>query len=196
MPISEVSICNRALDMLGADPITSLDDAIKPARLLKRAFEPVRDATLRAYPWNCAMARATLSALTEAPVFEFAQQYQLPEGPNPPYCLRVWRVAGEIEGAATPYRIEGRRLLSDDGPPLQLLYIARVTDPAQFDPLLGEAIAARLAADLAYSLTGSTALGQVMLAVYQAKLIEARAVDAREGSPEEITASQWLEARR
>jgi hypothetical protein len=60
---------------------------------------------------------------------------------------------------------------------------------------LADAIAARLAADLAYPLTGSTALAQAMLAAYQAKIAEARMCDAQEGTPDAFAANDWLESR-
>ena len=62
MTISTVSICNRALDLLGADPITSLEDGSKAANLCQRNFEPSADSVLRLYPWNAALRRARLPA--------------------------------------------------------------------------------------------------------------------------------------
>jgi hypothetical protein len=195
MPISDIAICNRALDMLGADPVMSFDDDNQVGRLCKRNYEPVRDAVLRAYPWNPAIRRAALPALAELPAWGFTFQYALPEGPEPACCLRVLQVEGEPEGVAGEYRIEGRRILSDDGPPLKILYIARIEDPTRFGPLLVDAIAARLAAEFAYPLTASTALSQAMGQIYRDKLAEARAIDAQEGTAGRITAGEWLESR-
>ena len=195
MPISDIAICNRALDMLGADPIVSFDDATQVGRLCKRNYEPVRDAVLRAYPWNPAIRRAALPALTEVPAWGFAFQYALPEGPEPPRCLRVLSIESETVGQATEYRIEGRRILSDEGPPLHILYIAQIIDPTRFGPLLADTIAARLAAELAYPLTASTSLGQAMGQSYRDKLTEARAIDAQEGSAGRLSTNEWLESR-
>ena len=195
MPISDIAICNRALDMLGADPIVSFDDDSQAGRLCRRNFEAVRDAVLRAYPWNPAVCRAALPALAAAPSWGFAFQYALPEGAEPPCCLRVLGVAGETDGAAGAYRIEGRRILSDDGPPLRILYIGQITDPTRFGPLLADAIAARLAAELAYPLTASSALAQAMGEIYRDRLAEARAADAQEGTAGRFSADEWLESR-
>lgn len=191
---SIVSICNAALDLLGADPITSLDDDTKAARLCNRNYARVRDAVLRAYPWNCAITRASLAALSTTPAYEYALQYALPEGPAPAYCLRVLSIDGEVDFGLT-YKVEGRNILTDETAPLDILYIARIEDPALFDALLIDAIAARLAFDAAYPLTGSAALAESMSRAYGEKLAEARAVDAQEGSPDEFTAPGWLESR-
>lgn len=182
---SVVAICNRALDMLGGEPVTSLADNTKAARLCARNFEPVRDAVLRAYPWNAAIRRASLAALSEAPAWGYSRQFQLPDGPAPEPCLRLLAIDGEEE-FDTRYKIEGRRVLTDEPAPLDILYIARIADPSQLDPMLHDVIATRLAADLSYSLTASAALGQSLMEIYQAKLAEARATDAQEGSADRI----------
>ena len=192
---SVVAICNRALDMLGAEPVTSLDDNTKAARLCARNYGPVRDAVLRAYPWNAVVRRASLAALAEAPAWGYARQFQLPVGPAPEPCLRLLAVAGETEFGLR-YKIEGGRVLTDEAAPLNILYIARLDDPAALDPLLADAIGTRLAADLSYSLTASAALGQTLMDIYQAKLNEARIADAEEGSPDElVSAWNWESAR-
>lgn len=194
MAISTVSICNTALDLLKADPITALADDSASGRWCARNYERVRDAVLRAYPWNCAMARASLAALSTAPAWGYANQFQLPEGPEPPYCLRILSIDGEVDYGLT-YKIEGRKILTDEAAPLSILYIARVEDPALFDALLADAIAARLAFDAAYPLTGSASLAEAMGRAYGEKLAEARQVDAQEGSPDSFVTGDWLESR-
>ncbi len=194
MTTSVVSICNTALDLLGSDSIASLADDSKAARFCARNYERVRDAVLRAYPWNCAMARASLAALAQAPAWGYGRQYALPEGPDPAYCLRVLAIDGEVDFGLT-YKIEGRRILTDEDAPLEILYIARVEDPSQYDALLTDAIAARLALDAAYPLAGSVSLAQAMSQAYAEKLAEARQVDAQEGSPDALIAGDWLESR-
>lgn len=192
---SVVAICNRALDMLGADPVTSLDDDTKAARLCARNYQPVRDAVLRAYPWNAAVRRASLAALTEVPAWGSARQFQLPEGPDPEPCLRLLSIEGETR-LGLRYKVEGRRVVTDEAAPLRILYIARIEDPSQLDPMLADAIATRLAADLSYSLTASAALGQTLMDIYRAKLAEARATDAEEGVADDIVAAWSREGAR
>jgi hypothetical protein len=194
MTTSVVSICNTALDLLGSDSITSLADDSKAARFCARNYERVRDAVLRAYPWNCAMARASLAALAQAPAWGYGRQYPLPDGPEPAYCLRALAINGEVDFGLT-YKIEGRRILTDEDAPLEILYIARVEDPSLYDALLTDAIAARLALDAAYPLAGSVSLAQAMSQAYAEKLAEARQVDSQEGTPDSLIAGDWLESR-
>jgi hypothetical protein len=190
MTTSVIAICNRALDFLGADPITSLEDGSKPAGLCQRNFAPAADAVLRLYPWNAAQRRARLASLGERPAWGYAHQYQLPQGPLPAYCLRVLEIAGGGD-----YRIEGRRILSDLPPPLDILYIGRIADAAEYDALLAEAVAARLALQLAGNLTESAARIEAVRSHLRDVLQQARIADAQEGGPGMLAVDAWLAAR-
>ena len=190
MAISIVSICNRALDLVGADPITSLEDGSKSANLCQRNFEPTADSVLRLYPWNAALRRARLPALVEAPAWGYGYQYQLPQGPEPAFCLRLL----EIENGGD-YRVEGRRILADYAPPLDILYIGRMTDAAAYDPLLAEAVAAKLAVHLAGNFTESGSRIDATRAYLRDILAQAKSVDAQEGGATSLVIDAWLQAR-
>ena len=176
---SEVDICNSALNMIGASNIIALTEDSRAGRVCNQRYEFVRDAVFRAHPWNCLIKRTSLAADTESPAFEYTSQHSLP---SDPYCLRVLRP----EDPDVTYRIEGRKLLSD-ATPFKMIYVARVTDPNQYDLLLTETIAARLAADISYALVNSAVLSNMLQSMYNEKLSEARFVDATEGTPDNIT---------
>ena len=195
---SVVDICNEAMDLLGAATITSLTENSKEARLCNRKFDTVRDAVLRAHPWNCAIARAELAADSIAPAFGFSYKYPLP---TDPYCLRVlsfWNSNVNNEVAAydsnVMIKIEGRNVLSNEGT-CNIIYISRVTDTEQFDTLLSTAVAHRLAADTAYAITGSNSVSQQMFALYESRLKEAKGVDSMEGYPEQPVADYFIDIR-
>lgn len=190
MVTSIVSICNRALDLLGADPITSLEDGSKSARLCQRNFGPSADSVLRLYPWNAAIRRARLPALMESPAWGYDYQYQLPQGPEPSYCLRLLEVDG-----CDDYRIEGRRLVTNAPPPLDILYIGRILDAADYDALLAEAIAAKLAVHLAGNLTESGSRIDAARGYLNDILQQARSSDAQEGGQVRFSVDAWLQAR-
>ena len=145
---SVVDICNSALNQIGASNIISLTEDSKAARVCNQRYEFVRDSVFRAHPWNCLTVRRTLSPDTAAPAFEFTKQFTLP---TDPYCLRVLA----LDEPDVLYRIEGRKLLCNEST-INMIYIGRETDPAQYDMLLMETISASLAADIAYNLVGSS----------------------------------------
>lgn len=183
---SVVGIVNSGLVKLGADGITSLGDDSVEARAANAQYEKLRDEVLRAHPWNFAVARERLAALSEAPPFGFDRQHQLPSD-----CLRVLRVGD----GRTAFEIEGRRLLTD-AEQVDLVYARRVTDPNDFDAMFREALAYRIAAELAYRLANSMTLANSMMQLYRDQLALARSVDAQESGVNRMTeAGAWIEAR-
>lgn len=186
---SDVGIVNAALIKLGEGTITSLTENSKPARLARAVYADLRDAVLQAHPWNFAVARAVLAADPTPPAWGFAHAFTLPAEPD--YCLRVLG----LEDSAAEWRVEGRKILADEGGPLRILYVRRVTDPNEHSALFRDALAARIAAELAEPLKQSTSMGEQMRLLYEKKLSEARTSDAQEGTPAPVEADEWLAAR-
>ncbi|MFP4477325.1 MAG: hypothetical protein ACLFOY_17310 [Desulfatibacillaceae bacterium] len=180
---SKVAIANAALIKIGASTITSLAEDSEAARLANARFDDALDAVLRAHPWNCATARATLTALAGAPNFGFAYQHVLP---TDPFCLRVL-----AENNGYPYRVEGRRMLCDSTP-VEITYVMRVTDVNLLDGLCREALAAYLARELAYPLAGSAALADRMAAEFENRIRQAQRIDAGEGTPAAQAEGSWV----
>lgn len=184
---SWVAIANLALRRLGADRITDLDDDDEGARAVSDVYELVRDQVLRAHPWNCALVRKSLAPDDTDPVYGYDYQYTLP---SDPYCLRIWRIDGNPE-----YVIEGRKILTDEGTELKILYISRVTDPEQFDAQLVVAMAAHIAHEIAFRLTNSRTAEDEMKKWAKETLALARSSDAQEGTPEDVEADDFLNSR-
>lgn len=190
MASSEVAIANRALDFLGAAPITSLDDDTVSAGACKRNLPLARDYVLRSYPWNCATRRVSLPALTTGPAFGFEYAYQLPSD-----CMRVVAMEDDVLYGQR-WRIEGQQLLTDVSAPLYLRYVTRLEDVAQWDVMLADAIAARLTADICFTITKNAGLAQQWFRVAGEVHQQARRMDAMEASQDEVlTADRWSLAR-
>ena len=190
---TEVSICSNALRILGDDPITSLTDDTERARLCNSLYEPARDAVLRSHPWNFAITRATLGQLSTTPAYEYAYQYSLP---TDPYCLRVL----SMEYQDYVFKIEhlagtGRVLLTDEGT-AKILYIARVSDTAQFDSLFVDTLTAKMALELSFPVTNSVTLQAQMQKLYQLKLSEARSIDGQEGFMDDLVSDTLTDFRK
>lgn len=198
---STVDIANYALNMIGASNISSFDENSKAGRLVNQRYANARDAVFRSHPWNCLIRRAELAQETTAPAFGYAYQYPLP---TDPYCLRVLEFSNGAlsypqdnmfsNNGGPVFVVEGRKLLTDEGT-VRIKYIARVTDPNEYDATLIEAISARLAMEIAYAVTGSTTVVQLVSAMYDEKMREARFVDATEGAPQKLEASDFIESR-
>lgn len=189
---SIVEMANQALLMLGENTIISMTTDSEAARLCNGRFAYVRDATLRAYPWNCALVRASLARSATAPTWGYDYQYALP---TDPYCLRVLKMKEhEKDYGGYEWKVSGR-YIETDATTCTIQYIKQVIDPNEMDILLREAISARLAAEICFPLTGSKTMQELMWAAYEKKIREAKSTDAQEGTPEEYTEDTFVDAR-
>ncbi len=206
--VSEVSICNLALTKMGADRITSLTDDNPEANAMNAVFASMRDLELRTHTWNFATERAQLSALSEAPTWGFARQFQLPSD-----CLRPltigdkWitspmigiyyreSVGGDVD--ESPYRIEGNRIHTDFTAPLNIRYTRQVTDPNEFDAAFVDALACRLAVETAADIIDANGQDVERLELmYRRSIMHARRVNAieqptRRRGPSRIVLSRY-----
>jgi len=181
---SEVDICNLALSWLGGSLITSLDDNSTEAKLCKANYAIVRDAVVESRDWTFAVQRYDLAKNATPPVNGYANGFQIPST-----VLRVVEV-----NCGEDYRVEGNDIVTDENS-VKIRAIGQVTDTSFFSPLFVQALAQRLAADIAIGLTQSRELQQQHWQLYLAKLDEAAANDGMQGKSRKIT-SNWLQQSR
>jgi hypothetical protein len=129
--------------------------------------------------------------LSAAPLFGFAYTYQLP--PDRLRILGMVNSAGKLDPTIS-YSIEGDKLLTDEAS-ARIRYIRRVTEAGGFDEAFASALASRLAAEVAYHITGAAAMKKQMMDEYQAELMAARSIDAQENPPEVFETNEWMDAR-
>ena len=182
---SEVDICNIALSNLGERPITARNDQNQRARACDNRFDDVRDLVLRSHVWNCALKREQLTSSATAPVWGYDVAY-----PKPAKMLRLI----SVKENEYPFKIEGENIVTNSTS-LNILYIEQVTDTAKYDALLIQAIALRLATEIAQDITGKTQLKEALMRKYREVMSEARSADAAEGTPQKIESDLWLESR-
>jgi len=185
--IYALELFNVALVLLGQPPLQSPDQAHPHADVLRANFKQVVEAEIRKYDWNCVAARKQLPAMAEAPAFEWAYQYQMPSD-----CLKVRQIVGlEKE----QWKVEGRRILTNQPPSLKIRYSRRVNDVAEYDPLFVQVGGAALAIVACEPITGSGTLKESVRADYRAAMEAAYLADSLEGAPDEIEFSGWLGER-
>ena len=190
---SKVEIFNDALIQVGADEVNSPDENSPNARACRVRFNGARDAVLRAHAWNAASTRKVIPKDDDPPAFGYAFQYTLP---TDPFCLRPLRVNDPRRTIdREEWKVEGRKILTDLEPPLNLLYVQRLTDTEQWDALLSQAIVHRLAFNIAYRVTRSRAKEVEAREDYFRFLAEARTIDAQEGSAEEVITDDFIQSR-
>jgi len=185
---STVEICNGALQYLGEIRIVALTQTTKEARECNSAWDRVRRATIRRHSWNSTTARASLPKLSTVPAYGFDIEYQLPAD-----CLRVFDIEGSDN--ETDWRVEGRKLLTDFGAPLGILYAQDITDSQQFDPMLVEVLALALAVSICETITQSNTKKKELMANLKDAITDAKIVDGQEQTPSEFEEDNWLLVR-
>lgn len=190
---SQTDICNQALTKIGADRILAITDDTKAASTLNAIWAIKRDAELAAQPWTFAIRRASLPASTTTPSFGWSYAYPLPSD----YLAMV--EVGEdyafYTGDPQPlFALEGGEVLTDQGSPLNIRYVSRVTNTGLYPALFAEALACRLAAELCESMTQSGPKREAAWAEHKKAIREARRVNAIEQPPRNIPPGSWERA--
>ena len=196
---SRVEIANRALTKVGEARIMSLDDDVEAARVISALWDVVRDAELRSRNWNFSVKREALAALSAAPSWGFAVQYQLPSD-----CLRVVQVGEFFPGPSmsdyrnrneSMWQIEGGKILTDYEAPLKIRYVARIEDTGSWDALFVEVFACRLAVEICERITQSNTKRELAWNEYGDAIKSAVRADAIENPPEPLPDDSWMLSR-
>lgn len=196
---SQVEIANRALTKLGAARIISFGDDNKQARAISSMFDHVYKSEMRTHVWSFTIKRAALAALTTVPAWGYSYEYQLPSD-----YLRLLQVDEIFTGVflddyvntdTKEYAIEQGKILTDLGAPLKIKYCADVDDTSQWDATFVEAIAARLAYELAEDLTQSNTKKADAMTDYQRAMSAAIRSNAIEVPPQQMADNTWIMSR-
>lgn len=178
MSVSVVSICNRALQKLGAQAIVSIDDNSRNARSMKRAYEPTLRALLEDHDWSFAIKQASLAAEVPAPDWGRANAFPLPDK-----FIRLTEDYQERVSVYTDFQIESGRIVTNASAPLEIRYVSYVTDPAAFTPLFAEALACKLAMETAAEITQSSSIQAGVTQQFNAEIAKAKKSNAIQRRP-------------
>jgi hypothetical protein len=187
--ISEVSICNQALSWLGHTPINSLQDNSTAAQLCRDNYEFLRDAVLEEHMWTFATVRAASETAIMVPNTSLYQHGK------PVEWLQVYRVYQDEQfKRPVEWRMEETGIVTEHST-IYMWGIKRITDTGKFSIMFSQAVAARMAADLAIALTENRQLQADMWALYKAKVEEASTRDGQQGSNDYVTQHGLVGAR-
>lgn len=162
-----LELCNAALVRLNRQQIQDLEREKSVTANACNASLPIAVSHVLAQnDWKSARKRKTMAPLAEIPEFGYAYKYRLPND--------FVRLVSIID--CDSWEREGAYILTDTQP-LKLIYIAYPEKPGELDPLLQEAIACSLTANLAMSLISDPTIvsawqSKAELAIARAKLTE------------------------
>lgn len=148
-PLSETSIANFGAAILDEQALNSLDDSTTYGRLCAREFGYARDELLRSHPWSFNKKMVLLAPDVDAPPFRWDYAYTLPTD-----CIRMYPLREYTNGPKIPFEKFQRKIYTDKSVSLPLVYGARITNAAEFDPLFARALGSFLGLLGAQRVTG------------------------------------------
>lgn len=192
----EVDIANVALLRIGQlATIADMNEDTPQAQAVKAIFSHARDAVLEAFMWPFATFRATLNVIASVDDDPddanlrsgWGYVYQLPN-----LCIApryIWPGTNNPgEGQEVPFTIEGDetrgRVLLTDHEEAELVYTKLVDVPARWSPMFRDALATRLAADLAMSVAKKPDLGLGLFRMFDSLISRAAAAQANQARKE------------
>lgn len=199
MATAEANVANVALVRVGHTKLLeNLDGTDVTSRTCKALLAHTRDMLLQARPWKFATLRRVLSASNESRS-GWAYVYTLPAD-----CLMARYIWGGVDaptkGQEIPFRIESSRdlqgrVLITNYEAAELVYTAKVTEVPRWDPLFTEAVAMKMASDLAFGLAKKPALGAELARAFYIALGAAGAADGGHGQPSPSPVSEFESGR-
>lgn len=173
-----VSLCNTALAMIGQNSISSLGEKTNRSLKCNTIYNHLKCAVLRMHPWKS--ASLGVSIVPSAGFTTGLQKFVLPT--DFLRVIRVWFGNYTADTEDDPKYIaegDGLHLPGNSTQSLNVRYVSSTVPESNYDSLLADAISARIAADLAYSLVNSTSLKQEMMREFEHKLARAKAIDSQ-----------------
>jgi hypothetical protein len=185
MSISKTSLINKSLTMVGAAPITSIDDDTNNARIVNRVYEISLKSILSECLWNFACVRALLTVSSDTMAWSYSGENYVYTRPTA--CVRIF---GTNDDDAV-WREEGDHIISDTSG-LGIKYTYYHDDPSKYPASFVEAFCDKLAADAAYMILNSKDKAQAMQEKYESvSLPKDRSENAQIGTQQYVKDDYW-----
>jgi len=185
----KTTIVNRALSLIGSEPINNLTDDTPEAQIANRMYEESRRSILSECLWNFAAKRVNLVALAETLPWSLdsvKNVFQLPAD--------IIRIFGTSSRSAV-WRKEQDRLITDVTS-IGIIYVFNLEDTTKFSSSFVDAFSDKLAADMSFTTLNSGTNAQKMVEKYDGvSLPKAMAENSQEGTPPQVKDDLWSYAR-
>ncbi|MFW5729848.1 MAG: hypothetical protein ACOCYG_09305 [Spirochaetota bacterium] len=179
MARTPVSICNQALGRIGAEYISSLQEASSNARHCNTVYEDTVLELLESENWAFAMKRAKPVPVADDTLYEgWDYAYAVPGD--------MVRLVDIVSSKKVKRKHEGRVLLCNVENPV-LVYVSNPSSPEVYTPLFASALALRLATKLAGPVKNSRQLEQSLFQEFYEIYRRARMQEVDESYAEDET---------
>ena len=185
-----VGICNHALVLCGASPITALTDDSANARALNAVFENARKSILTECRWTFALTRTTLTTVASTTI-QWLHDEEAYVYNRPTDILRIW----EMSDIQAIWREEGSYIISDTST-LGTLATRDHAEVGLWRHKFVEAFMDRLCSDISFMILNDARKAQAFLEKYEKiTLPRAMAEDSQTGTHQEVIDDAWLRTK-
>jgi len=187
--ISKTELVNKALTLVGAKPIVSIDDDTQNARIVNRVYGSSLKSVLSETLWNFATKRALLALVDDEPAWYHPGEIYVYQRPN--LCIKIF---GTNSPSAT-WREEGDYIYSDtEG--LGVKYTYFINTPSKYPPFFTEAFVDKLCSDIAFMILNDSRTAEAFIQKYNTvSLAKAQADNAQIGSPPIMKDDNWVNSK-
>lgn len=194
MAVSDISICNYALRLVGGDAITAIDDNSTNGARCNDIYEHLRDDLLRGHTWNFATKMASLSKNATAPTFEYDYAWDLPSD-----WLRTISVHDNDAGSGVldylEMEVNSTSVIAASSESVYLKYVYQHTTESRWPSDFVMAFQLSLARDLAIPVANSNTLHDKLEDRASRALIRAKSADALGNPAPKRPQGSWATSR-
>jgi len=184
---STVSICNKALVLCGASPITALTDDTANARALNAVYDISRQDFLTECRWTFAITRSTLVTNSTTDLIPWTYDDETTVYDRPTNVLRIW----DVSELNAKWRVEGQYIIADYGS-LGIIYTFDQEDLWLWTPKPMMAFIDKLCTDISYMITNNTTKAAAFFKKYnEVSLPNAEAESSQTGTQQTVRDSAW-----
>lgn len=185
MATSKTEICNKSLTLIGAAPITNIDDSSNNARVLSRVYETALRSILSECKWNFATKRVLLTTTTATMAWNDTGETIVYVRP-----VDVIRIFGTNYSYAK-WREEGDYIISDTAG-LGIRYTQYLDVPSKYPSPFVNAFVDLLCSEIAYTVVNSATLGDKFKNLYESvSLSKAMAQNSQVGTQQTLQDDAW-----
>lgn len=185
MSISQTLIVNKALTLVGAATVTSIDDDTNNARILREVYEIALRSILPRCMWNFATKRLLLSLSSD--VLDWYDTGETIVYVKPTDVIKIF-------GTNSPkgrWREEGDYIISDTSG-LGIRYVYFLDNPSKYSADFITAFIDKLCSDIAFAIVNSSSLGEKYKSLYESvSLPAAMSSNSQIGVQQNITDDAW-----
>jgi hypothetical protein len=187
--MTKTEIINKALTLVGANPVISIDDDSNNARVLKRVYDLSLRSILSECKWNFATKRAALTLTSDTLAFNDIGEVFVYQKPLD--MIRIYGVSPEYAS----WREEGEQIISNTST-LALRYVYYLDVPSKYPIYFIEAFIDKLAGDVAYSIVNSGSMAELFVKKYNdLSLPKAMSHNSQTGVQQSMDDSAWILAK-